>query len=163
MGDHSECLQLEFDPKEITYKEVVDTFWSNHNPMRSSYRGRQYMSILFYHDDLQKQISLQRKKKWEKELNGTIVTEMLPFSSFYLAEDRHQKYFLKRWPHAVEALTRLYPSHEELINSTLAARLNGFVKGYGSLNNIKQEIVEKWNLSTKESAEVIETINAIRW
>ena len=50
MGDHSEAVQLEFDPAVISYAELLDVFWSNHRPINiNGYRGRQYQSIAFYH------------------------------------------------------------------------------------------------------------------
>ncbi len=163
MGDHSETLQVNFDPTIISFADIVDMFWNNHRPVVREYGGRQYLSILFYEDQEQQEIIAKKKLEWEQQLSLKIETEIVPLDHFFNAEERHQKYYLKRWPSAVEALRRHYPSEEDLVSSTLAARLNGFVKGYGTIRHIKEEIVDEWNLSTDAARELVRMIDSIRW
>jgi peptide-methionine (S)-S-oxide reductase len=163
MGDHSETIEIDYDPTLITFEEMLDVFWDHHNPMNiNDYKGRQYNSLLFYRDE-QQEATIQKVLKKRKELGkGEPDTEIAPYSRFYLAEDRHQKYYLKRFPDAMNKLSMLYPSPPDLINSTLAARLNGLAKGYTNLERIKNEI-EQWPASPSDREKMIHLIKQIRW
>jgi peptide-methionine (S)-S-oxide reductase len=96
---HAEVVQVSFDPKEITFKEILDIFFSVHDPTTLNRQGpdvgTQYRSVIFYHDERQKEIAkeaireIEAKKVWD----DPIVTEVKPFKAFYLAEDYHQEYF----------------------------------------------------------------------
>lgn len=162
MGDHSETVEVDFDPEKITFELILDVFWNNHNPLNiNDYKGRQYRSLLFYRDEKQKEAIHQVKERQEQD-KGKLETEIVPYSRFYLAEDRHQKYYLKRFPNAIEKLSVLYPSHDDLVNSTLAARLNGLAKGYTNLERIKDEILQ-WPTSQSQRAMMIDLVKQIRW
>ncbi len=130
--------------------------------MKRTYRERQYISILFYHDEQQKEIIVTEKKKWEEIKQGDIQTVIAPFSSFTNAEDYHQKYYLKRYATAVEPLKQLFHSHEEFKRATLTARLNGIAKGFGKMSELITEI-DSWGLTSKQKEKISETIAAIRW
>ncbi len=162
MGDHTEVLQVEFNPEAIPFEEILDVFWGNHNPLRLGIKPRQYMSILFYHCEEQRVKMLDKKQEWELNLKGVIQTEMTPFTTFYQAEDYHQKYYLKRYKSATETLSILFPSHEEFIQSTLVARLNGFVKGYGTLEGIRREIAE-WGLNESDQEALQKLLKTLKW
>jgi peptide-methionine (S)-S-oxide reductase len=97
---HAEAIQLKFDPKEVSYEELLDLFWSIHNPTTKNRQGpdigSQYRSTIFYHTAEQENIA----KKSKQELNDSkfqnkIVTEIVPATTFYQAEDYHQKYYQK--------------------------------------------------------------------
>jgi peptide-methionine (S)-S-oxide reductase len=97
---HAEAIQLKYDPKEISYKELLELFWSLHNPTTINRQGpdigTQYRSSIFFHTPEQEKIAKQVKQ----ELNGSkfqnkIVTEIVPASIFYPAEEYHQKYYQK--------------------------------------------------------------------
>ncbi len=163
MGGHSETLEIDFDPNLITFEEILDVFWDHHNPMNiNDYKGRQYNSLLFYRDEGQEAAILKVLKKRKELGKGEPETEIVPYSRFYLAEDRHQKYYLKRYPDAMNKLSAMYPSPEDLLSSTLAARLNGLAKGYTNLERIKNEI-EKWPTSPSDRDKMIDLIKQIRW
>ena len=98
---HAEAVQVEFDPSKISYNELLEVFWSLHDPTQH-YRqgpdvGSQYRSAVFYHGEEQKKSALKSKEKLEKskKYNKPIVTEIVPAAVFYPAEDYHQKYWLK--------------------------------------------------------------------
>lgn len=160
MGDHTETIEIDFNPEIMTFEEILHVFWKNHNPNRGGYRGRQYLSLLLYHDEKQKE--LIGKVKQELELKAEIQTEITGYSGFTLAEERHQKYYLQRYPNAMEKLHFLYPSAQTFVDSTLVARLNGFVKGYGTLTSIKEEI-KNWNINENSQRRLLDVINSIRW
>ncbi|WLR51921.1 peptide-methionine (S)-S-oxide reductase [Bacillus tianshenii] len=138
-------------------------FGGNHQAMKDRhYKGRQYLSILLYHDEEQRETGERVKREWEQHLGGVIQTEIQAYSTFYLAEDYHQKYFLKRFANATAVIQRLFPNHESFVDSTIAARLNGFVKGFGKMNDLKQEI-ENWGLREEEKQELLNHLVRVKW
>lgn len=98
---HAESIQIEFDPSVISFEKILDVFWATHDPTTLNRQGAdigtQYRSIIFYHDKRQKELALKSREKIEK--SGTykdkIVTEIIPFSNFYKAEDYHQDFYSK--------------------------------------------------------------------
>lgn len=96
---HAEVIQVFFDPKIITMVELLEVFWMTHDPTTMNRQGAdvgpQYRSVIFYHSDIQKEISedLKRKLNEAKVFPNPIVTEISPFSNFYPAENYHQDYF----------------------------------------------------------------------
>lgn len=163
MGDHTESIEIDFHPEIISYDELLNVFWENHNPLSNSfYKDRQYMSLILYHNDDQKERGQKTKEKWGHSLKGEIQTEMAPYSTFYVAEDYHQKYYLKRYAKAVEQVKKIFRDHQDFVNSTIAARLNGFVAGHGSLGALKEEM-EQWKLSDEELETLSKLLNEIKW
>ena len=92
---HAESIQIEFDPKVITFEKILDIFWHTHNPTTLNRQGNdigtQYRSAVFYHDQKQKELAEKSKKDLEKEgaYRDSVVTEITPFKNFYPAEDYH--------------------------------------------------------------------------
>ena len=132
-------MQIDYDPAQITYAELLDIFWASHNPRSRPY-SRQYMAAVFYHDEEQKDLALASRDRVAGQLSGEIYTEVLPASEFYLAEDYHQKYSLRRSRAYYDELSAIYPRTEDLIDSTAAARLNGYLAGYGSREQLEVEL-----------------------
>ncbi|MCQ5377362.1 MAG: peptide-methionine (S)-S-oxide reductase MsrA [Candidatus Methanomethylicia archaeon] len=99
---HAEVVQIEYDPNEVTYEELLNAFWENHDPTTPNRQGpdygTQYRSVIFYHNDEQKKKAEEVLKRLEssKKYKGRIVTEIVPASEFYRAEEYHQKYFEKK-------------------------------------------------------------------
>ena len=97
---HAEAIQLEYDPKEISYKELLELFWSIHNPTTKNRQGpdigTQYRSSIFYHTSEQEMVAKQLKQELDhSKYQNKIVTEIVPASKFYSAEEYHQKYYQK--------------------------------------------------------------------
>ena len=98
---HAEAVEVNYDPDEISFEELLDVFWSNHNPTTLNRQGPdvgiQYRSAIFYHDEKQKEIAENSKRSLEKsgKYDNPIVTEIVPAPAFYKAEEYHQKYFKK--------------------------------------------------------------------
>ena len=98
---HAEAVQIEYDPSVISYKELLNLFWSNHDPTSLNRQGpdigRQYRSAIFFHDEEQKKIAQESKDEIEKSgrFKKQIVTEIVPAPEFYKAEEYHQGYFKK--------------------------------------------------------------------
>lgn len=162
MGDHTETVEIDFDPAILRYEDVLRHFWRNHYPNRDQYKGRQYLSLLRCHDDEQLKVAERVKKEMEVELGERIETDIAPFRDFTLAEERHQKYYLKRYPKALEQLQMLYPDSGLLLNSTYAARLNGFVKGFRSKDSLLDELAG-WEIDAEGRAVLVDSFNKLKW
>lgn len=162
MGDHTETIQVEFDPGQIRFEEIVKEFWRSHYPNRDAYKGRQYISLIFWQSEKQKHILEKLKKEKEQQLNEPVETEIRPFDGFTEAEERHQKYYLKRYPKALEQLVELYPETDMLTQSTFAARLNGFVKGFGSRQQLLEEI-NGWPITADRRNVLRQVLLKLKW
>jgi peptide-methionine (S)-S-oxide reductase len=98
---HAESIEVLYDPSRISYEELLDVFWNIHDPTTQNRQGpdigSQYRSAIFYHNEDQKTAASDSKKELEAsgKYRKTIVTEIVPASEFYPAEDYHQRYFEK--------------------------------------------------------------------
>lgn len=152
MGDHTESIEIDFDPSVISYDGILDIFWSQHDPTRNS-SSRQYMHAVFYSSAEQQAAALASAARIEKK-RGKIATHILPRTEFTLAEDYHQKYHLRQQRELMAAISRkfsLSPSAFTdstaimLLNSAAggdipASALNASALGLdaGDLENVKQ-------------------------
>jgi len=98
---HAESIQVAYDPAKVSYKQLLDVFWHNIDPLTPNAQfcdhGTQYRSAIFYHDEEQQRAAEQSMKDLEASgrFKQPIVTEIVPVSDFYPAEDYHQKYYEK--------------------------------------------------------------------
>jgi methionine-S-sulfoxide reductase len=98
---HAEAVEIVFDPAQISYPELLDLFWKNIDPTTQNRQfadsGAQYRTAIFHHNEDQKRLALASKEKLEKsgKFKDPIVTEIVPASAFYPAEDYHQGYYKK--------------------------------------------------------------------
>jgi peptide methionine sulfoxide reductase msrA/msrB len=119
---HLEAVQITFDPSIITYSELIDVFWQQINPtdIRGQFadRGEQYKTAVFYHSDEQKRLAEESKEKLQTSgrFQNAIVTEIIPASIFYVAEEYHQDYY-KKSPIRYK-LYRAGSGREAYLNST---------------------------------------------
>ena len=139
IGDHTETVQVDYDPSLISYDQLLDIFWNSHDPTRNTRPG-QYMKAVFYHNEKQHTLALASKAAIEEKTGRTVNTEIVPIRSFTMAEDYHQKFTLKGHKGLKKEIMRIYPRHRDLVDSTAAARLNGYVGGYGSRDQLSTEI-----------------------
>jgi peptide-methionine (S)-S-oxide reductase len=100
---HAEAIQIIYDPKEVSYENLLEIFWSIHNPTTKNRQGfdygTQYRSAIFYHTAEQEEIARKSKEELERSgrfKNKRIVTQIVPASAFYKAEEYHQKYYQKK-------------------------------------------------------------------
>lgn len=154
LGDHSETIQIDYDPTQISYDELLDVFWDSHDPTVPPF-SQQYKSVIFYHNEAQKRLAIESKEQEEARLGRKIVTEIIPFSKFYLAEDYHQKYYLQQEPELMKDFNTIYPDTKDFISSTAVARVNGYVGGYGILETL-QEVLSSFGLSERGSNRLTE-------
>lgn len=100
----------------------------------------QYMKAVFYHSEQQRKQAIASKASIEEEIGSTVRTEIVPVRTFTMAEDYHQKFTLKGHKDLKNEMMRIYPRHQDLVDSTAAARLNGYIGGYGSRDQLLKEI-----------------------
>lgn len=98
---HAEVVEVTYDPTKVGYEDLLNVFWTGHDPTtlnrQGPDRGTQYRSAIFYHDEGQKAAAIASKDRWNKlgRFSGPIVTEITPASTFYRAEEYHQRYLEK--------------------------------------------------------------------
>jgi peptide-methionine (S)-S-oxide reductase len=96
---HAEVVQITFDPKVVSYAELLEIFWKTHDPTTLNRQGNdtgpQYRSVVFYHNDEQRRIAEQQKQTLDAAgiFDAPIVTEITAYTEFYPAEDYHQNYY----------------------------------------------------------------------
>jgi peptide-methionine (S)-S-oxide reductase len=146
LGDHTETVQMDFDPEQVSYGKLLDVFWESHDPGRNSW-SRQYMAAVFYHDEGQRRLAEEKRDAIEKRTGVKVKTRILPYTGFYLAEDYHQKHALRMYPEIVGELRAMYPELEDFISSTAVTRTNAYLGGYGSCDELKND-AEGLGLST---------------
>jgi peptide-methionine (S)-S-oxide reductase len=103
MTGHTEAVLVVFDPKIVSYEELLKTFWENHDPTQGMRQGNdvgtQYRSGIYYYNDAQRRAAEGSRDMFQKELDqagyGRVTTEILPAPHFYYAEDYHQQYLAK--------------------------------------------------------------------
>lgn len=99
---HAEAVQIQYDPNEVSYEELLDVFWSIHDPTTKNRQGpdigSQYRSMIAFHTPEQETIARKSLEELTKSgrFRKEIVTEIVPASEFYRAEEYHQKYYQKR-------------------------------------------------------------------
>ncbi len=99
---HAEVCQVEYDPEQVDYENLLDVFWQIHDPTslnrQGADRGEQYRSIIFYYTPAQREIAIQSKTALERSdrYDKAIVTEIQPAAAYWLATEEHQQYFEKR-------------------------------------------------------------------
>ncbi|GAB4848484.1 Peptide methionine sulfoxide reductase A5 [Ancistrocladus abbreviatus] len=129
LGDHAECVQIEYDPRVISYRPLLEVFWSNHDSRQVFGQGpdvgSQYRSIIFTNGTDESRLAAISKEREQTKLKSSIVTTQIqPLEAFYPAEPEHQKFELKRHPFLLQLIGNL--PEEELELSSLAAKLNSF-------------------------------------
>src|SRR5437016_12438474 len=118
---------------------MQDTNRVRHNPCRTTW-SRQYMSAIFYDGEEQKKTILAGKARMEEKLGKTVKTAILPLGKFFLAEDYHQKYELRCNADLMKEFASIYPDAKDFVNSTAAARVNSYIGGNGTQEQLKKEI-----------------------
>ena len=153
IGDHTETIEIDYDPEVISYRELVEIFFDSHNPYAQFY-SRQYASLILYNNSEQQQIAEAVKEELEDESGREIKTEIIELNRFYLAEDYHQKFRLQQQvafcEHYLDQMTM-----EEFINSPAVTKVSGYITGNGERDNIIQNIGEL-GLSTELQERLLE-------
>lgn len=124
LGDHTETVQIEYDPEEISYDELLEEFWDSHSQITK--KKRQYRSVIFYHTEEQRRKAEESLEDMEERV-GPVETVVEQMKKFYVAEDYHQKYHLRNSERFSEFEDL---SDEELRESEEAVKANAEVAGH---------------------------------
>jgi len=139
IGNHSESIQIVFDPEVISYEALIRIFWESHNPVGTAY-SQQYRSIVFFHNEEQEAIALATRDALSQELGAEVKTDVRAYENLTPAEAYHQKYYLQSRRDIFDAVKALYPSFDGFVDSTTAARINGYVAGHGTQEQFEEDM-----------------------
>jgi len=160
LGDHTETLQVDYDPAQVSYAELLEVFWKSHDATVGAW-SQQYMNAIFYADEAQKKQAEASMGPVSRRLNKPILTKILPLDRFYPAEGYHQKHSLRQDKDILREFSVIYPREGDLINSTAAARINGYLSGYGTAENLDEEI-DRLGLSAASAERLRSTVRQRR-
>jgi len=138
IGDHAETVEVDYDPSVIGYADLLTLFWRGHDPRRPAF-STQYRSAVFYRTDDERRLAEESKSAIEGVLGG-VRTAIEPLDRFYRAEDYHQKYRLRSSRTIMSAFRRLFPDDRDFVDSTAAARVNGWLDGCGDADGIERDL-----------------------
>lgn len=140
IGDHTETIEIDFDPERVSYDELLEAFFQMHDPTRPAY-STQYASIVFCHNEDQRRTAEQVRSRFEVLLGRLVLSQLRTFDHFYVAEDYHQKYALRSNALLMAEFASSCPGAVDFRDSTAAARVNGYVYGVGgSMTQLEREI-----------------------
>jgi hypothetical protein len=135
---------------------LLDIFWQSHDPESQAW-SRQYLHAVFFHNEEQRLQAEASITALEKKTGRAVKTKVQPLRSFTMAEEYHQKYLLKGNGALFKELKRMYPHHQDMVDSTAAARLNGYIGGHGDKDQLSREI-EKLGLSDGGKKTLVELV-----
>ena len=135
LGDHSEAVQVGYDPELVSYERLLTEFWSAHRPENEPW-SRQYRSAIFVADESQRRAAELSLRATEKQLGAKVWTSIEDAGTFTPAEDYHQKYELRHIGPVWAELVAAYPDMDDLVHSTAAARMNAFAAGHLSVSEL---------------------------
>jgi len=139
MGDHTECFQVDFDPAEVTYDDLLELFWTSHDATRPAWKT-QYASLVLAHDDEQLKLATESAERFSAIVGRPVSTRIERLGAFWIAEDYHQKYYLRNDRRLFAELRDVYSKEEEFVASTATARINGYLHGTGSCVKLEAEL-----------------------
>ena len=140
IGDHTEAIQIEFDPAVITFDELLEVFLKDHDPFGPQW-STQYKAVLWTHGDTQAKQAKAAMAALQKKAGKKPSTPVVPAPTFWIAEDYHQKYYLRSKRRLIEALLGADAKDDEKIReSTITARVNGWLVGYGTPEEIEADV-----------------------
>ena len=139
IGDHTEVFQVDFDPEAVSYEELLELFWTAHDPTARPY-STQYKAMVLAAGDEQLRAATESRDELAARQGRPVLTEVRRLDRFYVAEDYHQKYALRRDRVLSSELHAHYPDEADFRESTAAARLNGYAYGLGSALQLEREI-----------------------
>lgn len=146
---------MDFDPERLSYEELLEVFWTEHDPTARAY-STQYKAMVLAGSDAQYEAAVRSRDEIATRKGRPVLTEVRRLERFYVAEDYHQKYALRRDRVLSADLHAHYPDEADFRESTAAARLNGYAYGLGSTLQLEREIASLG--LTKESEERVRSI-----
>lgn len=158
LGDHTESLEVDYDPSRVSFERLLDEFWAAHDPTAPAW-SRQYMSAIWTHDAEQQRTATASRDRLEAVARRPVLTEIRGLERFHLAEEHHQKYRLRGDPDLYREFKEMYRDPAAIVGSTAAARVNGFLGGEGSLADLVGEI-ERYGLTEHGKTRLMDAVEA---
>lgn len=138
IGDHSETVEIDYDPLVVSYEDLLEVFFAGHDAGARSF-STQYRSAIFYRTD-EEWAAAERLLGQVETRRGRIHTAVEPLRRFWLAEDYHQKFRLRAHKEVFADLLTHFPDEAALVDSTSAARLNGWLDGCSTDAQLDREL-----------------------
>lgn len=160
LGDHTESLEVGYDPSRISFERLLDEFWAAHDATAPAW-SRQYMSAIWTCDAGQEHAAAASRDRLEATLRRPVLTEIRELARFHPAEDHHQKYYLRGNAELCREFEEMYPDFAGIVGSTAAARVNGFLGGEGSLSGLVDEI-DRYGLTQRGRERLLDLARARR-
>jgi peptide-methionine (S)-S-oxide reductase len=159
IGDHTEAISIDYDPKVIRYEDLLERFWRGHRCQSEAY-SRQYMNAVFSRNDSQREAAQQSRIAHAKKLGlpeDAVVTPVITIDQFTLAEFYHQNYRIAPHDKIRQFLEASYPDLKAFADSTVATRLNS-VLGSGDKKDWQRVLEElpQYGLPTELESKVRE-------
>lgn len=158
MGDHTESFQVDYDPAQISFADLLKLFWAEHDPTARPW-SRQYAAILFVHDAEQEREARLSRDARAATLEQPLRTEIRALTAFWRAEDYHQKYALRGHAGLARALRERHASEQAFVDDPQVAKVNGWLAGAGDLADVERALPEL-KLPQALAEELLETARA---
>ncbi len=139
LGGAAEAVQFDFDPAQVSYEQLVEMFFTFHDATFAPVSG-QYRSVIFVAGAEQERIARAVLERVQADAEETIRAQIVQLDRFALAEDYHQKYALQMDSLLYKELSAFYPDLWDLVDSTAATRVNAYLDGYGTAEQLEAEI-----------------------
>jgi len=140
MGDHTECFEVDYDPTMVGYEDLLELFWQSHDPTARAYKT-QYASLVLTHTATQLATARESAERLQRLFGTKVATRIEPIGTFWMAEDYHQKYYLRNDRMLMQEFRASYPHEAEFVASTAAARVNGHLYG-GTCARLDRDLPE---------------------
>jgi peptide-methionine (S)-S-oxide reductase len=134
LGDHSETVELDYDPRVVSYRDLLAVYFASHTPTHPPF-STQYRSAIFYRTEDEREMAEEAIARTRATV-GSVFVAVEPFATFHSAEDYHQKYTLRRYRDVTEEFRRMLPGERDFVDSTAVARVNGWLNGCGTAEQI---------------------------
>lgn len=158
MGDHTEVVEVVFDPERISYEELLHRFFAWHNPHRAM--PRQYRSVILAADEEQWAVAERVLDHYQRQSGSPMATVIEQLDTFYVAEDYHQKFYLQNRRDVVALLDAFYGSRQAWFVTRLAGQLNAIVGGELPLEEFQASITER-GLTDEEIQLALEIVDLL--
>jgi peptide-methionine (S)-S-oxide reductase len=138
LGDHSETVEIDYDPSRISYRDLLDVFFQSHTPTYPAYSA-QYRSAVFYRTPEEREEAEEAIEAASSAV-GRLYTAVEPFRIFHSAEDYHQKHTLRRYADLTKEFRHLLLSERDFVDSTAVTRVNGWLSGCATAEQLDREL-----------------------
>lgn len=139
LGLHAEAVEIDYDPALLSYQDLLEIFFASHNPVRPPW-SPQYRSAVFVRSEEEERLARAVLARLEQDRGRPLHTQIAHFDHFWLAEDYHQKYRLQRSTALKREYRAIFPDFADFLDSTAVARVNGYLDGFGSGEQLQEEL-----------------------